>query len=416
MATHLLQFLLAFCGFCIIIGLTPEERMACTRGLICAVNKDQIDLFVVGDTGGVEYAIAQGFPSYVKPTTVQTRVADAMAKLAAKKGLDFVINVGDNVYFNGVDHENDTRFYTVFEKPYSHKHLNVPWYMIAGNHDYLGNVDAQINYTKYSNKWTFPDRWYKLNYAFSKYQKKVDFLFIDTVILCGNTIDIDSRSVFAWATAFEKEPKQPDKQFIDAAKEQWKWLEEELKDSEADFLFVVGHYPMYSLSMKRLKCLYDKLDPLLRKYQVTAYIAGHDHSVQYFRDDGDPDKNRGPMRYLVSGAGSRTSFWDDYGGDENTHLLYRYPKKAELSIISIGGRYMQQKNEFGYGQGGFVHFTVQEHRADLYFYAKDLVLEFQESIPARNIAKLPKFNSKPKSAKAKKGRRKRDTVFSANKV
>jgi hypothetical protein len=47
-----------------------------------------------------------------------------MAKLADKKGIDFVINVGgkgytkiwtntifiDNVYFNGVDHEYDSRF------------------------------------------------------------------------------------------------------------------------------------------------------------------------------------------------------------------------------------------------------------------------------------------------------------------
>lgn len=38
-----------------------------------------------------------------------------MAKLATNKGLDFIINVGDNVYFNGVDTENDTRFEVLLE-------------------------------------------------------------------------------------------------------------------------------------------------------------------------------------------------------------------------------------------------------------------------------------------------------------
>jgi hypothetical protein len=55
---------------------------------------------------------------------------------------------------------------------------------------------------------------------------------------------------------------------------------------------------------------------------------------------------------------------------------------------------MQQRNEFGFGQGAFVHFSVGEHRADLFFYAKvshiskvqakcyfqELELEFQESM------------------------------------
>lgn len=50
----------------------------------------------------------------------------------------------------------------------------------------------------------------------------------------------------------------------------------------ADYLFVVGHYPIHSLSLQKLKCLNERLDPLLRKHHVTAYIAGHDHSVQVF--------------------------------------------------------------------------------------------------------------------------------------
>lgn len=58
----------------------------------------------------------------------------------------------------------------------------------------------------------------------------------------------------------------------------------------------------------------------------------------------------------------------DYIGDENVKLLYRYPKKIEMPLISR--KYVQQRNEFGFGNGAFVHFTIRKDRADLYFYAK----------------------------------------------
>lgn len=88
------------------------------------------------------------------------------------------------------------------------------------------------------------------------------------------------------------------------------------------------------------------------------------------------------MRYLVTGAGSRTDAWGSYNGDEDVKLLYRsasiqknvlaillrYPKRPDVSLLHA--RYIQQRNEFGFGYGGFVHFSVGEHRADLSFYAK----------------------------------------------
>lgn len=68
-----LLLLFGFCASSLAIGLSPEERTACTRGkllilflgfnreafiiygllgLICGVNKDQLDFFAIGDTGG----------------------------------------------------------------------------------------------------------------------------------------------------------------------------------------------------------------------------------------------------------------------------------------------------------------------------------------------------------------------------
>ena len=40
-----------------------------------------------------------------------------------------------------------------FEDIFYQDSLQVPWYVIAGNHDYYGSVEAQIGYSKISSRW-----------------------------------------------------------------------------------------------------------------------------------------------------------------------------------------------------------------------------------------------------------------------
>lgn len=97
----------------------------------------------------------------------------------------------------------------------------------------------------------------------------VQTILIDTVILSGQSYHDEETDVWVKAEA----PEDP--ALADA---QWTWLESKLAASTADFLFVGGHYPVWSVCQHGpTSLLVDKLKPLLEKYKATSYLCGHDH-------------------------------------------------------------------------------------------------------------------------------------------
>jgi len=131
---------------------------------------------------------------------------------------------------------------------FTHKSLQSRWYAVAGNHDYHGNVSAQLAYTEKSTRWYMPNYYYTqvgiiIQSKFSTVRMylqvlpipgtdaEVQFVFIDTIILCGPTDPIRR-----WLP-----PSGPTS--LNAAEDQWEWIEKTLSRSAAKWLFVVGHYP-----------------------------------------------------------------------------------------------------------------------------------------------------------------------------
>jgi hypothetical protein len=95
-------------------------------------------------------------------------------------------------------------------------------------------VDGESAFFKLAYKWpfrTFPRLYYKASYSFAQATRTVDILFIDTIVLCGNSIDVGGRSLLSWIMARRRIPNRPDPQWVDEAQRQWIWIEKELKDS-----------------------------------------------------------------------------------------------------------------------------------------------------------------------------------------
>ncbi|KAL1005810.1 hypothetical protein UPYG_G00064250 [Umbra pygmaea] len=301
-------------------------------------NQTSIRFLAVGDWGGLP------FPPYFTP--VEKATAVEMGKVAEKMGADFVLSMGDNFYYTGVDSADSPRFQETFERVYTADSLNIPWYVLAGNHDHAGSVRAQIDYSRKSARWRFPHFYYELNFRIPNTKRTLAIIMLDTVMLCGNSNDFTDEVPRGPLNAME-------------ANQQLTWLQKRIARSKADFLLVAGHYPVWSVSEHGpTSCLVKRLRPLLVKYKATAYLCGHDHNLQYLQESG--------VGYVVSGAGNFL--------DPDTRHWNHVPKDT-LKFFTGQASTL----------GGFVHAEVTEDKMTLtYLQARGTSL-YRTVLPRRDM-------------------------------
>ena len=199
-------------------------------------------------------------------------------KICKKNGATITLALGDNFYDTGVTSVDDSRFQSTFENVFDKDILN-NFKVLAGNHDHNGNVQAQVDYSSKSARWNFPSLYYDFEVDGGQ-GKRVHFVFVDTVLLTGNSDVLDEEgTVIKERTGRElSEHFQADADEETRAKadDQWDWIESTLEHSTADFIVVAGHYPVYSICEHGPTSeLVDKMIPLLEKYNVTAYLNGN---------------------------------------------------------------------------------------------------------------------------------------------
>ena len=215
----------------------------------------------------------------------QQQVADAMGEFQSAA---FVATVGDNFYKNGVGSVRDKQWDSSFERIYT----KVPqrWYAALGNHDYGGNVDAQVERSFHDPRWRMPNYWYDV--PLDAYGRPdVHLFFIDTVAWRGRE-KFPYSFMGSWVT--EKDHRK-----------QYEWLQGKLAASRAPIKIVFGHHPIYSVRSQGSYYGMPDLDALLLDHGVTAYVNGHDHNMYHISALDWRGRAAGRMHYLCSGAGSQ---------------------------------------------------------------------------------------------------------------
>jgi tartrate-resistant acid phosphatase type 5 len=219
---------------------------------------------------------------------MQQIVANQMAKTADSIHTKFIVSCGDNFQYSGVTSTLDPLWTMNFENVYRAPSLQVDWFPVLGNHDYKGNTQAEIDYSKISTRWKFTEHYYT-------FAKKIND-------------SISARFIFLDTPPFIKSYQNnhhgyPDIEKQDTAME-LKWLNNVLANAKEKVILVFGHHPVYSASIIHGNTpeMIQKVKPLLEKYRVQFYFCGHDHDFQHLHNIGSK------VDYIVSGTGGAPRF------------------------------------------------------------------------------------------------------------
>lgn len=212
----------------------------------------------------------------------QRAVAAGMACAATRCHPSLVFSTGDNFYEDGVSCVHDPQFGKTFERVYDAPELDLPWYAVLGNHDYRGSVDAQIAYTRRSRRWHLPSRYYARRFESEGVSALVAFLDT-TPFVCRYR---PGGSEYTPGVIGQ----DPEAQLV--------WLDRILGAQDVDWKLVVGHHPVFSGSPFHGAPpeLQARLQPLLERHGVNAYLCGHEHDLQHLEVNG--------VQYVVTGGGS----------------------------------------------------------------------------------------------------------------
>ncbi|KAK9115085.1 hypothetical protein Syun_021882 [Stephania yunnanensis] len=262
-------------------------------------NDDALNFLVVGDWGR-------------KGQYNQSKVALQMGRIAEELDMAFVVSTGDNFYEDGLTGVTDPDFRQSFTNIYTSKSLKMQWYNILGNHDYRGDVEAQLDPILRS----ADCRWLCMR-SFVVNAQVADLFFIDTTPFVDKYFTHPGGHVYDWRGVL------PRKNYIQNL---LKDVEFALKESTATWKVVIGHHPIRSVGQHGdTQELVEQLLPILEDNNVHLYINGHDHCLQRI------SSSDGQIQFLTSGGGSKA--WRGEVKDDNAgEIEFYYDGQGFMSV------------------------------------------------------------------------------------
>ncbi|MDO8518567.1 MAG: metallophosphoesterase [Deltaproteobacteria bacterium] len=252
---------------------------AWTEEGICGGNAD-LSPPAIGADGTVASFLAMG--DWGTGGDEQQEVADAMQAYCETEECEFVLTLGDNFYSDGVESTVDPQWEEKFRSVYDP--LGLPFYVVLGNHDTNGNIQAQIDYSAIYSSWYLPAENYSFTWPTGAADPLIEFFIFNS--------EYDY---------FEENLAVRD------------WLEGAIASSRATWKIVAMHHPIYSDGNHGDTDYYnndpdDFLFDIVCDGRVDLVLSGHDHSFHHLRGPASC-----PIEQLVIGTGGasiRTSVTD----------------------------------------------------------------------------------------------------------
>ncbi|KAG2265628.1 hypothetical protein Bca52824_072707 [Brassica carinata] len=262
----------------LLLSLVPKLEAEFTTVEQAIKSDGSISFLVIGDWG------RRGLYN-------QSQVALQMGKIGEKMDIDFVVSTGDNIYDNGMKSIDDPAFQLSFANIYISPSLQKPWYLVLGNHDYRGDVEAQLSPALRS----IDSRWICMR-SFIVDAEIAELFFVDT------TPFVDAYFLNPEGQNYDWRGVSPRESYLQTT---LKDLETSLRESTAKWKIVVGHHAIKSASIHgNTKELESLLLPILEANNVDLYVNGHDHCLQHI------STSQSPIQFLTSGGGSKA--WRGY--------------------------------------------------------------------------------------------------------
>ncbi|ONK61330.1 uncharacterized protein A4U43_C08F28750 [Asparagus officinalis] len=241
----------------------------------------------------------------------QSQVAYQMGKIGEELDIDFVISVGDNFYESGLTDVNDPEFENSFTNVYTANSLQKQWYAVLGNHDYRGNVLAQLDpFLR-----TIDSRWLCMR-SFIVDTEVAQFFFLDTTPFVKKYWTHPKKSHYDWRGV------APRKKYMSNL---LKDLDTALGASTATWKIIVGHHAVRSVSEHGDTVeLVDTLLPILDTYGADLYINGHDHCLEHISSIDSP------LQFITTGGGSKA--WRGIYKPTNENLQLFYDGQGFISL------------------------------------------------------------------------------------
>lgn len=300
----------------------------------------------------------------------QSLVAKVFNQQAEISKPKWVMNVGDNFYWGGIDdrHCGDfvadpsssckhIRFSQFFNSLYQNDALkDAPWFTVMGNHDWGGYTyktgwDAQFYYTFCPgtgsdgyNRWRMPAPYWKQKVQFKDFS--IDFFMIDSNVNDANMPPGDPNHNIC------QDKQHPFPQPGDACKVPnatipnqagcfhyltglWNdglaWMKDGLEKSTADWRIVMTHFPPY----------YQKNTwaDLMATHEIDFVIVGHVHEQKMVMPK-DPQGMQVPFVITGGGGGITSEGTPDEHGQDDEYGFVDFTisrTKLHIEMFSHGG-------------------------------------------------------------------------------